>query len=285
MKWLRSTMLRCSRSRRRSKSGSATAGPRRSRLGGNLHRQRLGRQFDVEVLDSHLDLAGVERRVDRLGRPRHHSPGDDDDTLRPRPGDFGERGMRRIDDALGDPIVVAQVHEQQVAVVALAVHPAGQADFRAGVGQTEGAACVRAIRMHRSLFSLVRCRGVQGCSGQHTYRSQLSTTTRTRGHRLFSLARRGRLLSEQTTSNGRWPHPLPDTLPEFDRNCISTQGGGARCISVSLSWLAGSPAARDRRSPAPPSRVPPNRKVAADRIRCRAEWPWRPRHRRSWRPI
>ena len=58
--------------------------------------------------------------------------------------------MRRIDDALGDAVVIAQVDEQQVAVVALAMHPAGQANLRAGVGETQGAAGVRAIRMHGS---------------------------------------------------------------------------------------------------------------------------------------
>ena len=53
-----------------------------------------------------------------------------------------------IDDALGDAIMVAQIDEQQVAVIALAVHPAGQADFCAGIGEAQSAASVRAIGMH-----------------------------------------------------------------------------------------------------------------------------------------
>ena len=36
--------------------------------------------------------------------------------------------MPGVDDALGDAVVVAQIDEQQVAVIALAVDPAGQAD-------------------------------------------------------------------------------------------------------------------------------------------------------------
>ena len=37
---------------------------------GDLHRQHLGRRFDGEDLDAHLDFAGRQRRVDGLRRPR-----------------------------------------------------------------------------------------------------------------------------------------------------------------------------------------------------------------------
>ena len=58
-------------------------------------------------------------------------------------------GCADVDDALGDAVVVAQVDEQQVAVVALAMDPAGQADASAaGVGEAQRAAGVRAIGVH-----------------------------------------------------------------------------------------------------------------------------------------
>ena len=59
--------------------------------------------------------------------------------------DLLEERARGIDHALGDAVVVAQVDEQQVAVVALAVDPAGEADRLAGVGEAQRAAGMGAI--------------------------------------------------------------------------------------------------------------------------------------------
>src|SRR3546814_20355871 len=68
-------------------------------------------------------------------------------------------------------MMIAQVHEQQVAMVALAVNPARQADLPPHVGGAQFGAMVRAIRMHsaarfRQLFVLPRCtRAMPLCQG------------------------------------------------------------------------------------------------------------------------
>src|SRR5208337_5326240 len=59
-----------------------------------------------------------------------------------------ERGRIRIGRALGDAVMVAQVDEQQAAVVADAVAPARQTDRFAVPAEAETAAGVRAIAMH-----------------------------------------------------------------------------------------------------------------------------------------
>ena len=57
----------------------------------------------------------------------------------------GESG---IGDDLGHAVVVAQVDEQQAAMVAHAVHPARQADGLADVGLAQVRAGVAAVAMH-----------------------------------------------------------------------------------------------------------------------------------------
>ena len=56
---------------------------------------------------------------------------------------------------LRQAVVVAQVDEQQAAVVALAVHPARQPDIGAGIRRPKGTAGVGAIGVHGEIFGLV----------------------------------------------------------------------------------------------------------------------------------
>src|SRR3546814_13824707 len=56
-----------------------------------------------------------------------------------------ERLAVDVDDHLGDPVMVAQVDEQQVTEIALAVHPTAQPDGLARIGFTQFPAGVRAI--------------------------------------------------------------------------------------------------------------------------------------------
>ena len=57
-------------------------------------------------------------------------------------------GEFRIDDALGKPVMVAQVDEQQSAVIADAMAPAGKPDVGAILGEGERAAGMGAVTMH-----------------------------------------------------------------------------------------------------------------------------------------
>ena len=61
-------------------------------------------------------------------------------------------GEFRIDHALRDPVVIAQIEEQHAAMVADAMAPARQADRLAVLGEAEGAAGVGAVAMHFVCF-------------------------------------------------------------------------------------------------------------------------------------
>ena len=56
-----------------------------------------------------------------------------------------------IDDDLGDPVPIAQVEEDQLAVVAAAMNPARQAGVVTGVGRAEGAAGMRPVRRREGI--------------------------------------------------------------------------------------------------------------------------------------
>ncbi len=81
-------------------------------------------------------------------------PVDADDPLGAHLLDVGEGRRIGIGDALRDAVVVAQVDEEQTAMVAHAMHPAGQPDRLADIGFAKGAARVRPERMHLYFLTL-----------------------------------------------------------------------------------------------------------------------------------
>ncbi len=123
----RLTMLRCRRSRRRSRkrylsrtssgySGSPNTGSGSSRAVESAppphgRTPRCGRSAAL---------------VDGLGGARLHQPVDPDHPFRPHGLDELERRRIGIADALGDAVMVAKVDEEQAAVIAHAMHPARQ---------------------------------------------------------------------------------------------------------------------------------------------------------------
>ncbi len=104
----------------------------------------------------HLDLGRAELHLARrqllihgaLGARAHGAVDADDPLGAQRLGNL-EGGAVGIGDHLGKAVVVAQVDEQQPAVVAHAVDPAREADGFADVGRAQRAAGVRAIAMER----------------------------------------------------------------------------------------------------------------------------------------
>ena len=95
---------------------------------GHLKRQRLGGRQHLEPIGHHLDAPGRQRRIDVL-------VGAGDDLARHADHALqlhGLGGLERVgvgrEHDLRHAVVIAQVDEQQMAVVALAVHPAGDAD-------------------------------------------------------------------------------------------------------------------------------------------------------------
>ena len=59
-----------------------------------------------------------------------------------------------IDDDLGHAVMVAQVDEQQAAMVADAVHPAGKTDGLADIGFAKSGTSVAAVAVHHIILEL-----------------------------------------------------------------------------------------------------------------------------------
>ncbi len=117
-------------------------------LASDRHRQLGGGRLDGHFTGDDLDLAGRKVRVHRLRTARHDIAGDGDDQ-------FGAQSVQLLEhrasggrNDLGDAVMIAQIDEQDAAVIALAVDPAGQADGRADVGSAELAAVMGAIGVH-----------------------------------------------------------------------------------------------------------------------------------------
>ena len=129
------------------------------RLGVDLDRQRVGRRQHGQLGHRHLDLAGRQLGVDGRRRARHHLACHVDHALQPDRLGGGEGRAAGVEHALGQALVVAQVDEEQMAVVALAMDPAGQPGRHADVLGPQLAAGVGAIRRRRHPRSRVPVSG------------------------------------------------------------------------------------------------------------------------------
>jgi hypothetical protein len=107
-----------------------------------LERQRGRAGQDPQLVDLHLDLAGRQVRVDELGRARHDFAGRlEDELVADLVRDLGRGGrVLRVDDELDLPRVVAEIDEDEPAVVAASVGPAGDRHAAAGVVRPQVAA-------------------------------------------------------------------------------------------------------------------------------------------------
>ena len=111
-----------------------------------LQRERdgLGAVQDRDAMCPHLDAAGGQLAVHHLGRPLAHRALDPDHPL--AAAGLGEAprlgAILGIKQDLGQPVAVAQVNEDDAAVVAHGVHPAAEGHALADVGGPEFAAGV-----------------------------------------------------------------------------------------------------------------------------------------------
>ena len=120
------------------------------------HRQRQfpgGRQH-LDLARENLDLAGRQIGIGRLGGARLDLAVDPDHPFAAHGLGRLESRQIRIGDDLGEAIVVAQVDEQQPAMVADAVHPARNADGGADVGFPQLGAGMAAVTVHDGRFRL-----------------------------------------------------------------------------------------------------------------------------------
>ena len=113
------------------------------------HRQLSAAADSTSIRAAKTSTSPVGRfGIDRLGRARLHLAVDADHPFGPHL--LGRREGRRfgVGDDLGQAVVVAQIDEQQPAMVADAVHPAGEADGLADVVGAERAAGVASVAVH-----------------------------------------------------------------------------------------------------------------------------------------
>ena len=111
-------------------------------------RRRLRLRERRDLGDLHLDLAGRDVRVDVLRRAAHDLALRGEDVLGTQPLGGRERlGLVGVEDELDDPGAVAEVDEDEPAVVATAVHPAGDARARSGAAGVQIAGPGVAVRV------------------------------------------------------------------------------------------------------------------------------------------
>ena len=94
----------------------------------DLERRRPGARQQLDLGDAHLDLAGGQARIDRIGVASDHRAAGPDNVFRAQPlGQMVRRGRGPgVEDELHEAGAVAQVDEDEAAVIAAAGHPAGE---------------------------------------------------------------------------------------------------------------------------------------------------------------
>ena len=115
---------------------------------GDLEREHFGLAEDLHVFRNEFDLARGEFLVDGLGGACDDRAGEADDRFDAPAFQFLIETHFRVDDDLGLAVVVAQVDEDDAAMVADAVDPAGKACLGADVLFPQGVAGVGSERMH-----------------------------------------------------------------------------------------------------------------------------------------
>ena len=121
------------------------------RLAEHRQRQLGGRRQGLDGAYPHLDLAGGQVRVDGVGAAGDYLAVDPHHAFGAQALQGLETGGGRAGHELGQAMMVAQVDEQQAAVVAFAVNPAGEPHIRPLVREPQGAAGVGAIGVHNQV--------------------------------------------------------------------------------------------------------------------------------------
>ena len=82
----------------------------------------------VQAIDADLDVAGRQPRVLGSGRPLANAAAHADDVFVAQLLGLGEAGLLRVEDDLRDAVAIAQVDEDQAAVIAAAIDPSVEFD-------------------------------------------------------------------------------------------------------------------------------------------------------------
>jgi hypothetical protein len=124
------------------------------RFAENRQRQFLRCGKHLHLGGENLDLTGFEIGVHGIGRARLDLAVDANDPFATYGFSRLESRRIRIRHDLRQPVMVAQVDEQQAAMIANAMHPARNTDIGADIGLSQLRAGVAAITMHCLIFRL-----------------------------------------------------------------------------------------------------------------------------------
>ena len=138
------------------------------RIAEHLDRQFAGRAQHLDLGDEHLDLSGGKIGIGGAVRTGPHLAVDSDHPFGAHLLGRLEGRAVRVGDDLGQAVMVPQIDEQEAAMVADAVAPAGKADGLADVGGAKRAAAVRTVAMHG--------KPVEGAGLEHMGRSPCQGT-------------------------------------------------------------------------------------------------------------
>ena len=131
-------------------------------IAGDRHRQFRGGRLDVDGACDDLDLAGRQLRVHHVGRPGNDLAGHRHHRFDAQRFEGAKHRAVGVGDDLGNPVMVAQIDEQQPAMVALAVDPARQPHRVPDVGGAQLGAAMSAVGVHGLLVIPAKA----GISGQ-----------------------------------------------------------------------------------------------------------------------
>ena len=137
------------------------------RLAEDRQRQFLRRRQHLNLLGVELDLAGRHVLVDGVVGARLDEAVDADHPFAAdRLGQFEGRAVG-IGDDLGHAVVVAQVDEEDAAMVADTVNPAGETNGGADIGLPQGGTGVAAVTVHE-MYPGITCAGatLEGSAGK-----------------------------------------------------------------------------------------------------------------------
>ncbi len=139
-------------------------------VGRDRHRKfgRRAEHFDFGRID--FDLSGRHLGILGAARPPAHGAVDPDDPLGAKLLGLSEGGRIRVHDDLGHAVVIAQIDEQQTAVVTDPVAPPGEPHGGTDVGFAQSAAGMGAVAVHGGLSGRLRFAQMQ-CVSLHSGKS------------------------------------------------------------------------------------------------------------------
>ena len=118
----------------------------------HFQRKRFGGPENFAGRDPQLYVAGRQIGVFSVAGPLLDFSGDADHRFQTQRFELRKYVRFNIDHALGQPVMIAEVDKQQIAVIALPVNPPGQAGLCPGVPGAKFSAGMGAVSMHVRTF-------------------------------------------------------------------------------------------------------------------------------------